>query len=71
MARVTLEQLEGIESITLKLSTGETVLLKKGEPALIKDPDRHLVAAVQRLPVRYEEDAGESSAQASQQQRQR
>jgi hypothetical protein len=53
--KATLETLQGIESITIKTEQGQTVVLKKGEPAIIKDADRHLVAAVQRLPVKVED----------------
>lgn len=62
MRRVTLEELEGIESIALKTETGQTIVLKSGEPVLIKDPDRHLVAAIERLPVTFEEAEDEDGA---------
>ena len=49
--QVTLQALEGIESITIKTTDGKEVRLAPGQPVMVADHDKQLVAAVQKMPV--------------------
>jgi hypothetical protein len=43
--------LTGISSIDVVMENGTTVQLRKGQPAIISDPNRQLRATIERLPV--------------------
>ena len=58
--KVTLQTLEGISSISIVADDGRTLELKAGQPAILTDPNRGLVASITRLPVDVE-DVPESS----------
>lgn len=57
MPTATLRKIEGLQSITIQTDDGKTIRLVPGEPAVIADQDKRLVAAIQRFPIDLTETA--------------